>query len=149
MTPPILCAIEKGTAEAVAETGGQLSRELGLPIVLVHVAREPARLNSPDRRQRAPSWAAHQGGDLLRRARELLPNGVEAEERVELGQPVEELTAIAAEVQAAFIVVGSRRRGPLLSALLGSVSRAVARDAPCPVVIVPSNPTAELRRDVG
>lgn len=147
MTPPILCAIEKGTAEAVVETGGEMSSELGLPIVLVHVAREPARLNSPDRRQRARSWAAQQGDDLLRRARELLPNGVEAEERVELGRAVAELTAIADQVHAAFIVVGSRHRGPLLSTLLGSVSRAVAREAPCPVVIVPSNPAAKLRRD--
>jgi nucleotide-binding universal stress UspA family protein len=33
--------------------------------------------------------------------------------------------------------MGSRGRGPLRAAILGSVSHSVARRAPCPVLILP------------
>jgi nucleotide-binding universal stress UspA family protein len=144
MSTPIVCAIQKKTAEAVVETGSQLARELGLPLVLAHIGQVPPR-NSPDRRQRARGWTTHEGEEVLRRAREFLPDGVQATERVELGSTVEKLCAIVAERDAALIVVGSRRPGSLLAAFRSSVSRTLAREAPCPVVVVPSNTASEQR----
>jgi nucleotide-binding universal stress UspA family protein len=44
---------------------------------------------------------------------------------------------VRASVGASLLVVGSRGRGPIRSALLGSVSRRCAHDARCPTVIVP------------
>jgi nucleotide-binding universal stress UspA family protein len=52
-------------------------------------------------------------------------------------------------VGANLIVVGSRGRGPLASALLGSVSRALARDARCPVMIVPDGGPVDGPRPTG
>lgn len=49
---------------------------------------------------------------------------------------------LAAAHDAALIVVGSRGRGTAGSALLGSVSSAVLRQAPCPVVVVPASTRA-------
>lgn len=50
------------------------------------------------------------------------------------GDPRSVLHSVGAT--AALLVVGSRGRGPVASLLLGSVSAAVARHAPCPVVVV-------------
>jgi nucleotide-binding universal stress UspA family protein len=53
--------------------------------------------------------------------------------------PVATLLQLAED--AALVVVGSRGRGPVRSRLLGSVSAAVSRHAPCPVVVVrPGHP---------
>ena len=59
----------------------------------------------------------------------------------QLGRVIEgtagpELCALARAEQASAIVIGSRGRGRLKRALLGSVSDYVVRRAPCPVVVV-------------
>lgn len=51
-----------------------------------------------------------------------------------LGNPAEILVEAADGARA--LVLGTRGRGPVLSALLGSVAYAVAAHAPCPVVVV-------------
>jgi nucleotide-binding universal stress UspA family protein len=58
-----------------------------------------------------------------------------AERRVVEGPPGEALCALAEEVGASAIVLGSRGRGGIKRALLGSVSDHVVRHAPCPVVV--------------
>ena len=64
--------------------------------------------------------------------------GLEAPEiRVLTGTPGPVLCTLAAEVPARVIVVGSRGRGGIKRALLGSVSDYVVRNAPCPVVVTP------------
>jgi len=54
------------------------------------------------------------------------------------GNPGQALCAFAKEVEADAIVMGSRGRGGLKRALLGSVSDHVLRHAPCPVLVVGS-----------
>jgi hypothetical protein len=56
---------------------------------------------------------------------------------------VDVLRQAAVDEGALFLVVGSRGQGHVRQALLGSVSGALGRDAPCPVVIVPPG-AAEL-----
>ncbi len=43
----------------------------------------------------------------------------------------------ARDAGAEFVVVGSQGPGAVLSAVLGSVSAALVRSAPCPVIVVP------------
>jgi len=52
--------------------------------------------------------------------------------------PAEALIAAAADAD--LLVVGSRGRGNLAAALLGSTSAKVADEAPCPVVVVRAQP---------
>lgn len=67
------------------------------------------------------------------RERGALPD--DAEVLVIEGEPGPALCTVAQEVGAAAIVVGSRGRGGMKRAFLGSVSDYVVRNAPCPVIV--------------
>jgi nucleotide-binding universal stress UspA family protein len=61
------------------------------------------------------------------------------ETRVISGNPGPALCGLATELSARALVLGTRGRGGIKRALLGSVSDYVVRNAPCPVVITPAN----------
>jgi nucleotide-binding universal stress UspA family protein len=52
------------------------------------------------------------------------------------GDTVDEIVAVADSAEADMLVIGSRGRGPLTSALLGSVSKGVLGESRRPVLIV-------------
>jgi nucleotide-binding universal stress UspA family protein len=62
--------------------------------------------------------------------------GSVAQAHLREGKPEAEITAVAEEIGAGLIVVGSRGLGGLRRAMLGSVSDAVVRHAHCPVLVV-------------
>ncbi|HET7556095.1 MAG TPA: universal stress protein [Gaiellaceae bacterium] len=62
--------------------------------------------------------------------------GVHAHTRLLKGEPVDEIVAYADTIDADVIVVGSRGHGTFASALLGSVSRGILREARRPVLVV-------------
>jgi nucleotide-binding universal stress UspA family protein len=69
---------------------------------------------------------------------ELRESGVKHEVRqlVRGMDPADDLVAVAAEVDADFIVIGLRRRTPVGKLILGSNAQRVLLDAPCPVLAV-------------
>src|SRR5580692_3412898 len=77
------------------------------------------------------------GRDIVDDSARELGGGVEP--RVVEGSPGAALCDLAREVSAAAIVMGSRGRGGLRRAVLGSVSDYVVRHAPCPVLVVRSD----------
>jgi len=72
--------------------------------------------------------------------------GVEFSREVVAGDPADEIVAYADSIEADLTVLGSRHRGPLAGALLGSVSRAVLHESRRPVLIVPSRSAAAVPR---
>jgi nucleotide-binding universal stress UspA family protein len=68
--------------------------------------------------------------------------GVDVEVRVVGGEPAAAICTLAGELGARAIVIGTRGRGGLSRALLGSVSDYVVRNAPCSVVVTRSRPTS-------
>lgn len=62
--------------------------------------------------------------------------GIRAHTRLLKGDPADEIVAYADVIDADLIVVGSRGHGAIASALLGSVSRGVLREARRPVLVV-------------
>jgi nucleotide-binding universal stress UspA family protein len=132
----IVCAVDSsaGAAEAV-RAASRLSQDLGLRLVLAHVA-------SGHRLEDGPAGVsgrlAQEGAERLL-AQVVRVHGLngKAERRAEVGTPVDLILRVAAEEAADMIVVGaSRRRGKLKSALAGELAGA----ASCPVVVVPPAP---------
>lgn len=76
--------------------------------------------------------------DLARVRADLDAAGIAHEERepARVGEPAEDLIAVAEEVDASFIVIGLRRRTPIGKLILGSHAQRVLLEAPCPVVAV-------------
>jgi nucleotide-binding universal stress UspA family protein len=85
--------------------------------------------------------AEHRLGELLGRL------GTQADRVVTIGPPAEEIVRVARERRAELVVVGSSGRTGLDRLLLGSVSGAVVRDAPCPVLVA-RPPAVEQTRPV-
>jgi nucleotide-binding universal stress UspA family protein len=54
---------------------------------------------------------------------------------IAIGDPVDETNRLVAEHEAMLVIVGSHRRGTFSSALIGSVSRELARHGSCPVLV--------------
>jgi nucleotide-binding universal stress UspA family protein len=133
----IMLALERDQAERVALIGGLLAKDLGARVVLAHIRADPDLFSSKLERERARHHATERGREVVRRARRALPNGLPADECVELGNPFTRLSELADEVDAALVVVGSRGRGRLMSSLAGSVSQTLAQQSPCPVMIIP------------
>jgi nucleotide-binding universal stress UspA family protein len=74
---------------------------------------------------------------LEQQAKKIEESGVSVKETHLLeGRADEEIVALAEEIGAGLIVMGSRGHGRLRRSLLGSVSDAVVRHAHCPVTIV-------------
>lgn len=67
-------------------------------------------------------------------------HGIDVTTEVLAGNPADEIVAYADSIDADMIVIGSRGRGAIAGALLGSVSRDVLRESRRPVIVVPSSP---------
>jgi nucleotide-binding universal stress UspA family protein len=138
---PVLCCLDDsdGARHALA-VARMLATRLELELVLVHVEppiEAPGVSAAPAGQQRLQEAELHDADSLLARlAREAgLDPGLRA--RTAIGHAAKQIVAICAEERASFVVLGSRGRGGLASALLGSVSTEVAARAPCVCVIVP------------
>jgi nucleotide-binding universal stress UspA family protein len=66
---------------------------------------------------------------------------------VRIGDPAQEILAVADEIGAHLIVMGSHGRKGLKKLVLGSVSERVVREAQCPVTVTRERTYADVKRD--
>jgi nucleotide-binding universal stress UspA family protein len=130
----ILCAVDEspGAAEAIA-VAAVLSEDLGVRLVLAHVADAYRRTNGTDM-----GGEAYRGGQrLLERVARTHSLESAADRRAEVGDRASELSRIAGEEAAVVILLGSRGRCRRGRGRLSRLSAELRSTASCPVVVVP------------
>jgi nucleotide-binding universal stress UspA family protein len=142
VTRSVVCGIDGSRdSAAAARVGAGLAERLGLRLLLVHVAQAtlaPAGIGSPGPLLVGATVDAElaAGERLLEEL--ILEQGLDgAETRVVWGFAADRLADVADAEDAELLVVGSRGRGALKAAFLGSVSTELVGVAPCPVLVVP------------
>jgi nucleotide-binding universal stress UspA family protein len=125
-------------AQEAVEVGLELAKEQGADVTFAHVT-------PPDEfrggRGGTVPVAHRQEIDETETALKIAADAADqagisyALERIS-GDTVDTIVALADSKDADLIVVGSRGRGPITAALLGSVSRGVLREAKRPVLVV-------------
>ena len=132
------------TALKAAAFGGDLARAMDARISVLLVLRDEVIVSG--------AWGAGSAmsidqvrGHLEQQARDTdIPATVDAagpldqgaRTFLESGHPAAEICRFASEHDVDLVVIGSHGRSGVREALLGSVSHAVANQAPCPVTIV-------------
>jgi nucleotide-binding universal stress UspA family protein len=147
MERTIVCAIDDDEmfTEVVA-TAGELAATIDARVVLVHVQPDPPLLpGTVEERERARHRVIRTGMAVLVSGGDMLPAELDIAYRAEFGPVAEMLCRVAEEENASLLLAGCRRRGALASTILGSVSHDLAREAPCPVVIVPRRTRSQER----
>jgi nucleotide-binding universal stress UspA family protein len=126
-------------ARMAVELGIEIASDHEASVVLVQVI-PPVRtteFNPGVRIQAIPAELRLRRAVALHDAAQLAgEHGVESTFEVLTGDPADEIVAYADSIDADLVVIGSRRRGVLASALLGSVSREVLRESRRPVLVV-------------
>ena len=142
MTRCIVCGIDETTGSRhAASIAARLARDLDSRALLVHVADAgrflhrlpPARIGRGRRTRRSLKAVADE---------HCFPDGTDI--RVKSGDPASTLMATADREDAELIVVAAGGQSTISASLLGSVSSTLMRQAPCPVVVVPSDTIAPL-----
>ncbi|HZN89629.1 MAG TPA: universal stress protein [Thermoleophilaceae bacterium] len=125
----------------------ELARAGGVPIKLIAVAELPSVTygKSGPAGGRGLEEAIE---ETMRRqlggATESVPGDVRVEPVLATGEPAATLAELA-RADGALLMLGSRSYGPLRRVLLGSVSAALARSAPCPLIVHPRPAKAPAR----
>jgi nucleotide-binding universal stress UspA family protein len=137
---PVVCCVDgSDESRSAAALAAFLGDRLGLPLVLLSVVgavTQPGVSAAPAGQERLAAEERREAEEALREVAAGV-GAAEAELRVELGAAAARILAVCEGEGASLVVLGSRGRGRMKAAMLGSVSREVAARAPCPVLVVP------------
>jgi nucleotide-binding universal stress UspA family protein len=116
---------------------GGVAQKLGAHVVIVfayYISPLGGGEATHDYRTALESVGEH---EVARAVADLEAEGVDVSTRIEQGKAADVLLAVAAEVGASTIVVGSDGQSALSAALLGSVVLRLVQRSSIPVVVVP------------
>lgn len=143
MSNDIVLATRFGAeSEEPARVAANLARLTGGSVTIVYVASELAAVTAAA--GEAGVQPAEERDLQLQKIRDQLRDFVAAhfaemktESRVREGNVAETIADVAAELNAAYLVVGTRGRSSLARLILGDTTHSILQHAPCPVVVVP------------
>jgi nucleotide-binding universal stress UspA family protein len=129
------------TSERAVDVAAEFAAPLNAEIVLCHVAdlARAAAMSAGEAQLVAGCLDAlrDEGRAILDDGAQRIKGRVPVATRIVDGQPVDAIERLAAEISAAYIVLGSHGRTGLTRLVLGSVAEGVVRRARIPVVVVP------------
>jgi nucleotide-binding universal stress UspA family protein len=138
--PVISCIDGSDESRSAARLAAFLHDRLGVPLILLFVGQkvtQPGVSAAPRGQERLADEERREAEGLLRDVAADV-GATDAELRVEYGAVADRVLEICEAEGAAFVVLGSRGRGRMRAAVLGSVSHDVAGRAACPVIVVPA-----------
>ena len=133
-TKILLATDGSSEAELASRTAAELAQSTGSELHLLYVGEaanpyvEEVGLAGDDRQARTVLDAE---AEKVRTV-----GGTVAQAHLSMGKAGHEIVALAEEIETGLIVIGSRGRGGIRRALMGSVSDSVVRHAHCPVLVV-------------
>lgn len=136
---PILAAVDGNEAsKEVVEVGYDLATRYDQELVVLHVIPQAEYERQQDS---SPEFTLDRAEGSARDAAQTVvvdaigeTEGVTA--RGEVGDVEQTLLDVAEDIDAQYLVVGSRQKSPVGKAVFGSTTQAVLLDAACPVVSV-------------
>lgn len=118
------------SAMEALDAGLELAAEQGSPVTLVHVITKSEL-------HRGPAFEHAEQDDVLREAAAAARKlDIDPELKLLSGDPADEISWLAESREADLVVIGSRGRGTVQGAILGSVSKAVLAASTRPVMVV-------------
>ena len=123
-------------SELAAPTAAGLAKITGSELHVLHVA--PAFPDYFEPSDPEPGPTEREGRRILDEQVKKIENvgGAVAQSHLRMGSAAEEVIDLSEELKTGLIVLGSRGRGRIRRALMGSVSDSVVRHAHCPVLVV-------------
>jgi nucleotide-binding universal stress UspA family protein len=125
-------------AALAARTAVDLADKTNSELHVVYVHHHPQVPYAYDERHPEPEAPGGEEQALIERQVRSLEEagGTVAGAHLRRGDPAAEIVAVAEELGAGLLVMGSRGRGGIRRALMGSVSDSVVRHAHCPVLVI-------------
>ena len=144
-TPKILVAVELDAWKPTVAVARELAQRFGAELVALHVVT-PMTNVYPDLPATLFAQAMQEVESASKRVIEAIAVEAGAKAALRFGDPVTEILAAIADVQATHVVIGTHGRHGVRRALLGSVAERVVRGSPVPVTVVPKPPAAHHLR---
>ncbi|WP_042663012.1 MULTISPECIES: universal stress protein [Haloferax] len=142
----VVAVDDSNRAATVLARASALAADLDEPLHSLHVLQRTDLVDTLEKEVEGQAVTENRevkrvGAEIIERAAangELEHDTAEIENVVRVGDPAEQITTYADNVDTRYIVVGGRRRSPTGKALFGSVTQRVMLSSTVPVLNVPT-----------